>query len=98
RPTQCRDLSFERPFGPTLAELRASLVMIGEGLRTASYAPEPVDIRLRSVQARLLQNDELALIDTSGRLVSSSALPVRRGLDLSGRELIREALTEPREG
>jgi len=98
RTSQVLALAFERHIGRTLAELEGSLVMIGEGLRTASYAPEPVDIRLRSVQARLLQNDELALIDTSGRLVSSSTLPVRRGLDLSGRELIREALTEPREG
>lgn len=49
RTSQVLALAFERHIGRTLAELEGSLVMIGEGLRTASYAPEPVDIRLRSV-------------------------------------------------
>ena len=98
RSSQVLALAFERHVGRTLAELEGALVMIGDGLRTASYAPEPVDIHLRSIQARLMQNDELALVDTMGRLVSSSTFPVRRGLDLSERELIRGALTEPSEG
>ncbi len=98
RTSQVLALAFERHVGRTLAELEGALVMIGDGLRTAPYAPEPVDVRLRSIQARLLNDSELALIDTSGRLVSSSAPPVRRGLDLAERDLILEALTEPREG
>jgi hypothetical protein len=98
RTSQVLALAFERHVGRTLAELEGALVMIGDGLTLAQDAPEPVDIRLRSIQARLLHDSELALIDTSGHLVSSSKVPVRRGLDLSSRELIREALSEPREG
>ena len=91
-------LAFERHVGRTLAEIEGALVMIGDGLPLAQDAPEPVDMRLRSIQARLLHDSELALVDVSGHLVSSSNVPVRRGLDLSSRELIREALSEPREG
>ncbi len=98
RSSQVLALAFERHIGRILAELEGALVMIGDGLRTASYAPEVVDIRLRSIQARLLHDGELALIDTSGRLVSSSSIPVQRGLDLADRKLIRDALTEPRDG
>lgn len=98
RASQVLALAFERHIGRTLAELEGALVMIGDGLRIAPYALEPVDVRLRSIQARLLNDSELAIIDTSGRLVSGSTLPVRRGLELVERDLIREALTEPREG
>lgn len=98
RTSQVLALAFERHVGRTLAELEGALVTIGDGLAQAQISPEPIDIRLRSLQARLLHDSQLALIDTAGHLVSSSAIPVRRGLDLSGRELIREALTEPREG
>lgn len=97
RTSQVLALAFERHVGRTLAELEGALVMIGDGLQ-AEVGPEPVDIRLRSIQARLLHDSELALIDTSGRLVSSSRVPVRRGLDLSSRELIRNALSESHEG
>jgi hypothetical protein len=97
RTSQVLALAFERHVGRTLAELEGALVMIGDGLQ-AEVGPEPVDIRLRSIQARLLHDSELALIDTAGRLVSSSKVPVRRGLDLSSRDLIRDALAEPHEG
>ena len=98
RTSQVLALAFERHVGRTLAELEGALVMIGDGLGDAENAPDAVDIRLRSIQARLLHDSELALIDTSGHLVSSSKVPVRRGLDLSSREMIREVLAERRDG
>lgn len=98
RISQVLTLAFERHVGRTLAELEGALTTIGEGLEQVQDSPEPIDIRLRSLQARLLHDSQLALIDSAGHLVSSSTVPVRRGLDLSGRDLIREALSEPSEG
>lgn len=98
RTSQVLALAFERHVGRTLAELEGTLVMIGDGLGLAQASPESVDIRLRTVQARLLHDSELALIDATGNLVSSTEVPVRRGLDLSDRKLVRETLTERRDG
>jgi histidine kinase family protein len=98
RTSQVLALAFERHVGRSLAEMEGALLQIGESMEAARAAPEPVDIRLRAVQSRLMHNGELALIDPAGRLVSSSKVPVRRGLDLSGREVIRNALSEPRDG
>jgi hypothetical protein len=98
RTSQVLALAFERHVGRSLAEMEGALVQIGESMEASQVAPEPVDIRLRAVQSRLMNDGELALIDTLGRLVSSSKVPVRRGLDLSGREVVRNALSEPRDG
>jgi histidine kinase family protein len=98
RTSQVLALAFERHVGRSLAEMEGALLQIGESMEAAQVAPESIDIRLRAVQSRLMNDGELALIDTLGRLVSSSRVPVRRGLDLSGREVVRNALSEPRDG
>ena len=98
RTSQTLALALERHVGRTMAELDGALLVMGEMLKHTYGAPETLDVRLRGMQARIATDGALALVDTSGRIVSASTQPVRRGLDLVGRQLFREALTEPSDG
>src|SRR5262249_1491616 len=96
--SQVLSLALERHVGRALAELDGTLLVMCEQVRAATGTAEAFDARLRILQARLSHNGTLAVIDAAGRLVSASTPLVRRGLELAGRDLFRDALTEPRDG